>query len=126
MITRALVSRPVLDCSIDLDSSIKDHEEEIFQACTLDLHKPHFETQISEYGWLLNDIVFVTRNLHKWLKDEKASDIDLTFKLMNPKIRKDPLGCVLVIGCVVCHPGAIISKLIAGLSFAEHSISPSH
>jgi beta-apo-4'-carotenal oxygenase len=48
---------------------------------------------------LENDIVFITRNLHKWVKDEKADDIDLTFKFMNPKIRKDPLGTVLVIGC---------------------------
>lgn len=45
-----------------------------------------------------NDIVFVSRNLHKWVKDEKAEDIDLTYKFMNPKIRKDPLGMVLVIG----------------------------
>lgn len=49
---------------------------------------------------MLNDIVFTTRNLHKWVKDEKAPDIDLSFKFMNPKIRKDPLGCVLVIGYV--------------------------
>ena len=55
---------------------------------------------IAESGWLQNDCVFVSRNLHKWAKDEKAEDIDLTFKFMNPKIRKDPLGCVLVIGCV--------------------------
>lgn len=35
------------------------------------------------------------------MKDEKAPDIDLQFKLMRPRIRKDPLGCVLVIGYVV-------------------------
>ncbi|OQD90652.1 hypothetical protein PENANT_c001G09706 [Penicillium antarcticum] len=78
--------------------AIKDHEEEIFEACARDLHKPRFETELAEIGWILNDIVFTTRNLHKWVKDEKAPDIDLNFKLMNPKIRKDPLGCVLVIG----------------------------
>ncbi|GLI82115.1 hexadecenal dehydrogenase [Penicillium ochrochloron] len=78
--------------------AIKDHEEDIVRACALDLHKPRFETEIAESGWLLNDIVFTTRNLHKWVKDEKAHDIDLPFKIMRPKIRKDPLGCVLVIG----------------------------
>ncbi|GLI82293.1 hexadecenal dehydrogenase [Penicillium ochrochloron] len=77
---------------------IKDHEEAIVRACALDLKKPRFETEIAESGWLLNDIVFTTRNLHKWVKDEKADDIDLPFKVMRPKIRKDPLGCVLVIG----------------------------
>ena len=49
-----------------------------------------------------NDIVFISKNLHKWVKDEKADDIDLTFKFMNPKIRKDPLGMVLVIGYDWC------------------------
>ena len=81
--------------------SIKDHEEAIVRACALDLNKPRFETEIAESGWLLNDIVFTTRNLHKWVKDEKAHDIDLPFKVMRPKIRKDPLGCVLVIGYVL-------------------------
>lgn len=65
------------------------------------MHKPRFETELAEIGWILNDIVFTTRNLHKWVKDEKAPDIDLNFKLMNPKIRKDPLGCVLVIGYAI-------------------------
>ncbi|KAJ5871444.1 uncharacterized protein N7529_003797 [Penicillium soppii] len=78
--------------------AIKDNEELIFQACEKDLNKPRFETNLAESQWLLNDIVFTTRNLHQWVKDEKATDIDLAFKFMNPKIRKDPLGCVLVIG----------------------------
>lgn len=47
-----------------------------------------------------NDVVFVTKNLAKWAKDEKAEDIDFPFSLMKPTIRKDPLGCVLVIGLV--------------------------
>ncbi|KAJ6135383.1 Beta-apo-4'-carotenal oxygenase [Penicillium capsulatum] len=80
--------------------ALKDHEEEIVEALALDLNKPRFESEVAESGWLLNDVVFATRNLHKWVKDEKAPDIDLTFKFMNPKIRKDPLGCVLVIGYV--------------------------
>lgn len=78
--------------------SIKDNEQRIAQALSADLRKPTFETQIAESGWLENDIVFVSRNLHKWAKDEKAEDIDLAFKFMKPTIRKDPLGCVLVIG----------------------------
>ncbi|KAJ5138493.1 uncharacterized protein N7515_003341 [Penicillium bovifimosum] len=78
--------------------AIKDHEEEIIEACAQDLRKPRFEAAVAESGWIMNDIVYTTRNLHKWAKDEKAPEIDLSFKFMNPKIRKDPLGCVLVIG----------------------------
>lgn len=91
--------------------AIKDHEEEIVEACAQDLNKPRFETEVAESGWLLNDCVFATRNLHKWVKDEKAPDIDLTFKFMNPKIRKDPMGCVLVIGCVRESHASLILKL---------------
>lgn len=79
---------------------MKDREAEIARALALDLNRPEFETVMAESGWIENDIVFVTRNLHKWAKDEKAEDIDLTWKFMSPKIRKDPLGCVLVIGLV--------------------------
>ncbi|KAL2819533.1 Aldehyde/histidinol dehydrogenase [Aspergillus granulosus] len=78
--------------------AIKDHEQQIVEALRSDLRKPRFEAEVGESTWLENDIVFITRNLHKWVKDEKATDIDLTWKFMNPKIRKDPLGTVLVIG----------------------------
>ncbi|KAI9373829.1 Aldehyde/histidinol dehydrogenase [Aspergillus egyptiacus] len=78
--------------------AIKDHEQQIAEALRLDLNKPRFESEVAETIWLENDIVFISKNLHKWVKDEKAEDIDLTFKFMNPKIRKDPLGTVLVIG----------------------------
>lgn len=53
---------------------------------------------MAEYGWVLNDIVFVQNNLPKWVKDEKAPDIPLANKLLAPHIRKEPLGTVLVIG----------------------------
>ncbi|KAJ6171230.1 Beta-apo-4'-carotenal oxygenase [Penicillium chermesinum] len=98
--------------------AIKDHEEEIAEALAQDLNKPRFETEVAESGWLLNDIVFTTRNLHKWVKDEKAPDIDLTFKFMNPKIRKDPLGTVLVIGAFnfpfQLTMGPVIGAIAAG------------
>lgn len=46
----------------------------------------------------MNDIVFVCNSLEKWAKDESAADIPFMNKLLSPKIRKDPLGCVLIIG----------------------------
>ncbi|KAB8079247.1 Aldehyde/histidinol dehydrogenase [Aspergillus leporis] len=98
--------------------AVKDHAQEIADASALDLGKPRFETEIAEIGWLQNDLVFVSRNLHKWAKDEKAEDIDLSFKFMSPKIRKDPLGCVLVIGAFN-YPfqltlGPVIGAIAAG------------
>lgn len=78
--------------------SIKDHEHEFLNALHKDLGRSTFESVVAETGWVENDIVFTTRHLRKWAKDEKADDIDLMFKFMTPFIRKDPLGCVLIIG----------------------------
>ncbi|RAH87092.1 aldehyde dehydrogenase [Aspergillus japonicus CBS 114.51] len=78
--------------------AVKDHLEEMREALRRDLNRPDFETELGDTNWVLNDIVFVCRNLQKWVKDEKAENIDITFKFVSPKIRKDPLGCVLVIG----------------------------
>ena len=78
--------------------AIKDNEPAILEACKRDLGKPTLETYAGEIDWCKNDIVFVCNNLKKWTKDETAPDIPLVNKLVRPKIRKDPLGVVLVIG----------------------------
>ncbi|ERF72451.1 hypothetical protein EPUS_07908 [Endocarpon pusillum Z07020] len=77
---------------------IVDHEAEIIEACKKDLGKSVYETQLSEIKWVENDIIFVNKNLEKWAKVEKPEDIPLTNYFMRPRIRKDPLGCVLIIG----------------------------
>jgi len=77
---------------------LKDNAEAIQEACKLDIGKPSFETYITETGWCMNDIIFTSNNLEKWAKDEAAPDIPLLNKALSPKIRKDPLGVVLVIG----------------------------
>jgi beta-apo-4'-carotenal oxygenase len=46
----------------------------------------------------MNDIIFIQNNLKKWIRDEKAPDIALLNTALNPRIRKDPIGVVLVIG----------------------------
>jgi len=65
-----------------------------------DLGKGYYEAMLSEIKWVENDIIFMCNNLEKWAKDEKPADIDFVNSLMSPRIRKDPLGCVLVIGWV--------------------------
>lgn len=77
---------------------IKDHEKELLEACKKDLGKGYFEAMLAEVSWVENDIVFMQNNLEKWMKDEKPADIAFSNKLVSPRIRKDPLGAVLVIG----------------------------
>ncbi|KAF1983254.1 aldehyde dehydrogenase [Aulographum hederae CBS 113979] len=98
----------------------KDNEAELAEACKRDLGKSNFETYITETGWCKNDILFVCRNLEKWAKDESAPDIDLMNKFFAPKIRKDPMGTVLVIGAynfpVQLSMGPMIGAIAAGCS----------
>lgn len=80
---------------------IKDREHLIEEALRRDLRKAKYESFMGEIIVVENDIVFATKNLPKWAKDEKATDVDLTYSLLKPVIRKDPLGCVLIIGSVL-------------------------
>jgi beta-apo-4'-carotenal oxygenase len=77
---------------------LKDEEAALLNACLSDLGKSHYETYLTEVGWVLNDIVFMTQNLQRFAKDEKAADTSLMNLPMSPRIRKDPMGAVLIIG----------------------------
>jgi beta-apo-4'-carotenal oxygenase len=98
--------------------AIVDCEADLLEACKLDLGKPTYETYLAEIDWCKNDIVFVTKNLAGWAKDEKAQDIPLMNSLMNPRIKKEPLGAVLVIGAfnfpVQLSLGPFIGAIAAG------------
>ena len=97
-----------------------DNTDALVEACKQDLGKPTFETHLSEIDWCKNDIVFVTKNLAKWMKDEPAPDIPLTNSLLSPKIKKEPLGTILVIGAynfpVNLSLGPFIGAIAAGCS----------
>jgi len=98
--------------------SIKDHAEALVEACSKDLGKSRYETFLTEIDWTLNDCVFSQNNLGLWMKDETPSDVPLSHKFVSPKIRKDPLGCVLVIGAfnypVQLLLGPVIGAIAAG------------
>ncbi|PGH15340.1 hypothetical protein AJ79_02506 [Helicocarpus griseus UAMH5409] len=96
--------------------ALKDREHLVAEALARDLNKPKYEAYVSEIGMVENDIVFVQKNLTKWAKDEKAPDIDLTFSLMKPIIRKDPLGVVLVIGAFNVPFGLTLGPLIGAIA----------
>ena len=87
-----------------------DNTPAIVEACKADLGKSVYETFLTEIDWCKNDILFVCNNLKKWAKDESAPDIPLMNKLLSPRIRKDPLGCILIIGFVKI-PTALILNL---------------
>jgi beta-apo-4'-carotenal oxygenase len=77
---------------------LKDNADAIAVALKKDIGKGEFETNVMEIDWCTNGAVFANNNLKSWAKDEPAPDVPLLDKLMSPKIRKDPLGAVLIIG----------------------------
>lgn len=96
----------------------KDNEQAVFDALKKDLNKHPVEAYQAELGWVLNDILFASANLEQWVKDEKAPDIPLMFMPVGAKIRKDPLGCVLIIGTynfpIQLCIGPLIGAIAAG------------
>jgi beta-apo-4'-carotenal oxygenase len=79
---------------------LEDNKELIFAACKKDIGKSSYETYIAELGWCLKDIIFMQKNTARFAKEEKPADIAFQNKLFGPRIRKDPLGAVLIIGYV--------------------------
>ena len=80
--------------------SIKDNANAIEAACKLDLGKGVFESNLSELNFCTNTLIYDINNLEKWAKDESSPDVPLDMMVLRPKIRKDPLGTVLIIGYV--------------------------
>ena len=97
---------------------LKDEEPALLEACKLDLGKSAYEAYLTEVGWVLNDIIFMSKNLVRFMKDEKPDDINLTNSFMQPRIRKDPLGSVLIIGAfnfpIQLSLGPLIGAIAAG------------
>jgi len=102
--------------------AFKDNQENVLAALKKDMRKHPLESYQSELGWVMNDILFVCDNLEKWAKDEAAPDIPLTYMALNARIRKDPLGCVLIIGFVVINPFHLLHQLTP----SEPTTSPSN
>ncbi|WPG98669.1 Hypothetical protein R9X50_00146200 [Acrodontium crateriforme] len=98
--------------------ALKDAEPALLEACSLDLGKSAYEAYLTEVGWVLNDIVFMHKNLKRFMKDEKAEDTSWTNWAMNPIIRKDPLGAALIIGAynfpIQLSLGPLVGAIAAG------------
>ena len=57
-------------------------------------------------------------NLQRFMKDEKAEDMGLVNSFMRPRVRKDPLGAVLIIGAynfpLQLSLGPLVGAIAAG------------
>lgn len=98
--------------------ALQDNKALVMEACKKDIGKSEYETYLSEWGWVVNDIVFMQKNLARFAKDEKPEDMSFQNKMFGPRIRKDPLGSALIIGAynfpIQLSLGPLIGAISAG------------
>lgn len=80
--------------------SLDDLSTQIQDALLKDLRKSAYESTLTEVEWLKNDCMFMITHLKTFAKDEKlgAPTVPITHSMMNLRIRKEPMGAVLIIG----------------------------
>lgn len=80
--------------------AVKDHSSQIAEAMRRDLRKSKYESLFTEIDWISNSCLFMLDNLDEWAKEERlgAPHVPFHFRPNKVRIRKEPLGAVLVIG----------------------------
>ena len=80
--------------------AVEDYKPQILAALMSDLHKSAYEALLSELEWVKSDCMFMIKHLEEFAKEEKlpSNAVPATFALMGFRVRKEPIGTVLIIG----------------------------
>ncbi|CAZ86434.1 unnamed protein product [Tuber melanosporum] len=101
---------------------VKDNEQRLIQSLNADLGKPYFEAVTVEIDWIGAEILYVLKNLRKWAADDK---VDLPFLhrlVLSPRIRKEPMGAVLVIGAFNYPAQLVLVPLIGAIAAGNTAV----
>lgn len=79
-----------------LEKAIRENEGEILSALEKDLGKANFESYLTEYNFVLEEINFVKKHLHKWMKKVRVGKSLTTFPAKS-FYTYEPLGVTLII-----------------------------
>lgn len=79
-----------------LEKAIKENEGAILSALEKDLGKSNFESYLTEYHFVLEEIKFAKKNLKKWMKKKRVRKSLTTFSA-NSFYVYEPLGVTLII-----------------------------
>ncbi|XP_069615541.1 aldehyde dehydrogenase family 3 member B1-like [Ranitomeya imitator] len=93
---------------------LERHESEFVGALEKDLHKPKFETILSEITTVKNEAIYAMNNLEQWMMPEPVQKSMSSF-LDSCFVKKEPMGVVLIIGgwsspiqlCLIPMVGAV-------------------
>ncbi|KXX75357.1 Beta-apo-4'-carotenal oxygenase [Madurella mycetomatis] len=80
--------------------ALEDFKPQLVAALAKDLHKSDYESLLSEVDWIKKDCMFMLDHLENFTKDEKlgAPAVPAAYSMMKFRIRKEPMGMVLIIG----------------------------
>ncbi|KAM8975170.1 aldehyde dehydrogenase family 3 member B1 [Pelodytes ibericus] len=111
-----------------LGKLIEENKAEMYECLKKDLHKPQFESEISELSLVRSEVNLAINSLDSWMKDEHVSK-NMATSFDTAFIRKDPFGVVLIISpwnypvqlCLIPLVGAIAAGNCAVLKPSEIS-----
>ncbi|KAK4191113.1 Aldehyde/histidinol dehydrogenase [Podospora australis] len=80
--------------------ALEDYKPQLVAALKSDLGKSSFEAMFTEVDWVKKDCMFMLEHLENFAKDEKLGSpaVPPTYSLMKFRVRKEPMGTVLIIG----------------------------
>uniref|UniRef100_A0A673CZ62 Aldehyde dehydrogenase n=1 Tax=Sphaeramia orbicularis TaxID=375764 RepID=A0A673CZ62_9TELE len=107
---------------------LEEHECDFVDALGRDLHKPRFETVVSELILVKNEALYAINNLKKWMQPQHV-ERNLSTSLDECLVISEPLGVVFIMGtwcspvqmCLVPLVGAIAAGNCAIISPSEYT-----
>ncbi|XP_076006810.1 aldehyde dehydrogenase family 3 member B1 [Genypterus blacodes] len=104
---------------------LEEHECDFVDALGRDLHKPRFETVLSELVLVKNEVVHAINNLKKWMQPQHM-ERNLSTTLDSCLVVSEPLGVVLIIGTWSSPVQLCLAPLVGAISAGNCAIvSPS-
>lgn len=95
---------------------VEENEQAIVDAIQGDLNRPGFETYLTDLAGIRKDILYHLENIDAWTADEPLGDTFLARRLGVARIRKEPLGVVLIIGAWNFPVLLVLQPLIAAIT----------
>uniref|UniRef100_A0A3Q4GK63 Aldehyde dehydrogenase n=1 Tax=Neolamprologus brichardi TaxID=32507 RepID=A0A3Q4GK63_NEOBR len=103
---------------------LEEHECDFVDALGRDLHKPRFETVVSELILVKNEALYAINNLKKWMQPQKV-ERNLSTTLDDCLVISEPLGVVLIIGTWCSPVQMCLVPLVGAIAANCAIISPS-
>jgi aldehyde dehydrogenase (NAD+) len=95
---------------------VDENEQAIVDAIKSDLNRPGFETYLTDLAGIRKDILYHLENIDAWAADEPLGDSFVARRLGVARIRKEPLGVVLIIGAWNFPVLLVLQPLIAAIT----------